>query len=78
MSFYRWFVYGDVDWEYWSDAARQYCPTLSGAVFGAAWWVFVDALVTTPDKVPILYHLPGWIATLSLVGFGYVVEYVYI
>lgn len=70
MSFYRWFVYGDVDWERLQSAARDYCPTIAGAIFGVGWWVFVDSLVVSSSagvKVPIVYHIPGWIATLSLV-----------
>jgi hypothetical protein len=34
-------------------------PGVSGAVFGAAWWFWVDAVVCSATAVPFLHYLPG-------------------
>ncbi|KAK3234791.1 hypothetical protein CYMTET_54973 [Cymbomonas tetramitiformis] len=51
--------------EYWEDKLARYGTGLSGAVFGAGWWVWVDAIVTSNAKVPGSDWVPGIIATLA-------------
>jgi hypothetical protein len=34
-------------------------PGVAGAVFGAGWWFWVDAVVCSADAVPFLHYLPG-------------------
>lgn len=41
-------------------------PGISGAVFGAGWWFWVDAVVCSFVKVPFVHYLPG---TIFLFGF---------
>lgn len=71
MGLYQWFVFGEFDWGYWSERCREYCPVIAGALFGAGWWCWLDALVYSSavmgDKIPITYHIPGWVATVGLV-----------
>lgn len=47
--------------------AKSYGPIISGALFGAGWWFWVDAVTCTPHKVPFDQYLPGIIATLALI-----------
>lgn len=43
----------------------------AGALFGAGWWCFVDAIVLSKailgEKVPFVYWVPGFVATIALV-----------
>lgn len=34
-------------------------PGVAGAVFGAGWWIWVDAVVCSSVKVSFLHYLPG-------------------
>jgi len=34
-------------------------PGVAGAVFGAGWWFWVDAVVCSAAAVPFLHYLPG-------------------
>ena len=34
-SLAAWFIYGDIDWEWWQENARKWSPVVSGALFGA-------------------------------------------
>lgn len=34
--------------------AQQYGPTASGALFGAGWWFWLDAIGSAPSKVPFV------------------------
>lgn len=34
-------------------------PGIAGAVFGAGWWFWVDAVVCSSVKVSFLHYLPG-------------------
>lgn len=34
-------------------------PGVSGAVFGAGWWFWVDAVVCSAVPVSFLHYLPG-------------------
>jgi hypothetical protein len=47
--------------------AKSYGPIISGALFGAGWWFWVDAVTCTPQKVPFDQYIPGIIATLALI-----------
>eukprot|EP00271_Cylindrocystis_brebissonii_P013213 TRINITY_DN32888_c0_g1_i1.p1 TRINITY_DN32888_c0_g1~~TRINITY_DN32888_c0_g1_i1.p1 ORF type:complete len:147 (+),score=23.56 TRINITY_DN32888_c0_g1_i1:194-634(+) len=41
------------------DFLRKYGPVLAGALFGAGWWTWVDAVVCSTITVPFLHYLPG-------------------
>lgn len=41
-------------------------PGISGAVFGAGWWFWVDAVVCSSVKVPFVHYLPGICCELCL------------
>uniref|UniRef100_A0ACD5ZEW2 Uncharacterized protein n=1 Tax=Avena sativa TaxID=4498 RepID=A0ACD5ZEW2_AVESA len=45
-------------------------PGVSGAVFGAAWWFWVDAVVCSAAAVPFLHYLPGLFATFAALMFN--------
>ncbi|MEW5302747.1 MAG: hypothetical protein WDW36_005497 [Sanguina aurantia] len=47
--------------------AKAYGPAGAGALFGAGWWFWADAITTSPSTVPFLEYLPGIIATLALI-----------
>jgi hypothetical protein len=34
-------------------------PGVAGAVFGAGWWFWVDAVVCSSVKISFLHYLPG-------------------
>lgn len=34
-------------------------PGVAGAVFGAGWWIWLDAVVCSLVTVPFLHYLPG-------------------
>jgi hypothetical protein len=34
-------------------------PGVSGAIFGAGWWFWVDAVVCSAVQVSFLHYLPG-------------------
>lgn len=51
----------------WHERIKSYGPGISGALFGAGWWFWVDAVACTNDKVPFVQYIPGIIATLALV-----------
>lgn len=73
---YRLFVLGEVDWDAIQQRCRLYCPILAGALFGAGWWCWLDAIVYSAavlgDKVPLVYHIPGWVATIGLIAMNLV------
>jgi hypothetical protein len=42
-------------------------PGVAGAVFGAGWWFWVDAVVCSSVKVSFVHYLPGTLSrSLSL------------
>ncbi|CAI5526465.1 unnamed protein product, partial [Closterium sp. Naga37s-1] len=41
--------------EHW----RRFGPLAAGALFGAAWWIWVDAVVCNSSTVPFLHYVPG-------------------
>ncbi|GLJ13745.1 hypothetical protein SUGI_0219390 [Cryptomeria japonica] len=45
-------------------------PGLSGAVFGAGWWIWVDAVVCSSSKVSFLHYLPGIFASFAALMFN--------
>mmetsp|Transcript_54449 Transcript_54449/g.173018 ORF Transcript_54449/g.173018 Transcript_54449/m.173018 type:complete len:152 (+) Transcript_54449:276-731(+) len=52
---------------FWQDKLEDYGPGASGALFGAGWWFWVDAIVCSHHKVPAGDYVPGFIATLALI-----------
>jgi len=38
--------------QFWEEKAKSYGPIASGALFGAGWWFWVDAVVCTAHKIP--------------------------
>lgn len=57
---------------YWlEDAVPAHGPTVSGVVFGCAWWLWFDAVLMHGSlhkhAVPFVEYLPGIAATLSLI-----------
>ena len=52
------------------DAGAQfaeYGTGVAGALFGAGWWVWIDAVTCAYRKIPFAHHLPGIIMTLSII-----------
>lgn len=54
-------------------------PGVAGAVFGAGWWIWLDAVVCSTVTVPFLHYLPGKCSishfislSLSLLGLGFI------
>lgn len=41
-------------------------PGVAGAVFGAGWWFWIDAVVCSSVKVSFVHYLPGLLLSLSL------------
>lgn len=48
----------------------RFGPGLSGAVFGVAWWIWVDAVVCSSVKISFLYYLPGIFASFAALMFN--------
>lgn len=42
-----------------SELLAIFGPGISGAVFGAGWWFWVDAVVCSSVQVPFVHYLPG-------------------
>lgn len=66
------FIHGNVDWDEAEEACRKWGGLVAGALFGAAWWSWADALVSQhgvegEESAPFKYAWPGIIATLSLI-----------
>ena len=62
MGLIDWFIYGDMDWEAFNVRCRKYAPVLAGALFGAGWWCWADAViyeVRTPFVRLAASH-PSW------------------
>ena len=51
--------------ELWEEKGHDYGVMGSGALFGAGWWFWLDAVCQNPT--PPLHHLPGVAATLAVV-----------
>ncbi|KAI7745876.1 hypothetical protein M8C21_007297 [Ambrosia artemisiifolia] len=45
-------------------------PGVAGAVFGAGWWFWVDAVVCSSVQVSFLHYLPGIFASLAALMFN--------
>ena len=45
----------------------DYGPVASGALFGAGWWFWVDAVCTSRLNIPFYQWLPGIVASLSII-----------
>ncbi|KAI7842783.1 hypothetical protein COHA_003529 [Chlorella ohadii] len=67
----RWFIEGEVDYDWWLGQLQSWGPVVAGALFGAGWWCWADALVYQKAVVgspyPFSYNWPGIVATLALV-----------
>ncbi|DBA90422.1 hypothetical protein WJX77_002012 [Trebouxia sp. C0004] len=53
--------------QFWEEKAKAYGPGVSGALFGAGWWFWVDACAASSVKIPFVQYLPGFFATLALI-----------
>ncbi|PIN15848.1 putative membrane protein [Handroanthus impetiginosus] len=53
-----------------SELLAIFGPGVAGAVFGAGWWFWVDAVVCSSVKVPFVHYLPGIFASLSALMFN--------
>ncbi|KXZ55178.1 hypothetical protein GPECTOR_3g324 [Gonium pectorale] len=53
--------------QWWEERGRTWGPIASGALFGAGWWFWVDAVCISNHKVPFDQYIPGIIATLALI-----------
>ncbi len=38
--------------EFWNERGKQWGTIASGALFGAGWWFWVDAVCTNSHKIP--------------------------
>ncbi|KAH1245309.1 Transmembrane protein 50 [Glycine max] len=45
-------------------------PGVAGAVFGAGWWIWLDAVVCSLVTVPFLHYLPGIFASFAALMFN--------
>ncbi|KAM0827060.1 hypothetical protein ACQ4PT_068429 [Festuca glaucescens] len=45
-------------------------PGVAGALFGAGWWFWVDAVVCSAVKVSFIHYLPGIFASVSALMFN--------
>ncbi|PSC67051.1 transmembrane 50-like protein [Micractinium conductrix] len=67
----KWFIEGEVDWEFWNKALAAWGPAVAGALFGAGWWCWADAYVYQHAVVgaayPFKYNLPGIVATVAMI-----------
>ena len=67
----QWFIHGEWDTEWWREQAVEWSPGIAGAIFGAAWWAWADAIVYEKaiehHSPPFKYNWPGIIATLALI-----------
>ena len=50
-----------------SPQLNEYGTGVAGALFGAGWWVWIDAVTCAYRKIPFAHHLPGIIMTLSII-----------
>mmetsp|Transcript_29768 Transcript_29768/g.41104 ORF Transcript_29768/g.41104 Transcript_29768/m.41104 type:complete len:151 (+) Transcript_29768:217-669(+) len=48
------------------EAMQKYGPGISGALFGVGWWVWVDAVCVSTNKVPGSEWVPGLVAVLAM------------
>mmetsp|Transcript_13159 Transcript_13159/g.25116 ORF Transcript_13159/g.25116 Transcript_13159/m.25116 type:complete len:151 (-) Transcript_13159:193-645(-) len=48
------------------ESLQKWGAGLSGGIFGAGWWVWLDAIATSSTKVPGDRWVPGIIATVAL------------
>jgi hypothetical protein len=44
---------------------QRFRPRIAGAVFGDAWWIWVDAAACSSVKISFLYYLPGIFASFA-------------
>ncbi|GAQ84641.1 hypothetical protein KFL_001980240 [Klebsormidium nitens] len=49
---------------------HKYGPGLAGAIFGAGWWFWVDAVAISKTKVEFVHYLPGIFATIAALMFN--------
>ncbi len=53
-SLAAWFIYGDIDWEWWQENTRKWSPLFAGALFGAGESLFLELPAET---VPLVFCL---------------------
>eukprot|EP01024_Parvocaulis_polyphysoides_P024585 TRINITY_DN22487_c0_g2_i6.p2 TRINITY_DN22487_c0_g2~~TRINITY_DN22487_c0_g2_i6.p2 ORF type:complete len:159 (-),score=19.46 TRINITY_DN22487_c0_g2_i6:313-789(-) len=51
--------------EFIEERLKLYGPGISGVLFGAGWWFWIDAVVM--HSVPFPQYLPGFIATIAVI-----------
>ncbi|KMZ63667.1 putative Transmembrane protein 50a [Zostera marina] len=53
-----------------SESLAMYGPGIAGAVFGAGWWFWTDAVICSTAAVSFLHYLPGLFASLAALMFN--------
>ncbi|KAK2659597.1 hypothetical protein Ddye_006130 [Dipteronia dyeriana] len=53
-----------------SEVWAIFGPGVAGAVFGAGWWFWIDAVVCSSVKISFLHYLPGIFASLAALMFN--------
>lgn len=61
-----------------SELLAIFGPGISGAVFGAGWWFWVDAVVCSAVQVPFLHYLPGICVRIMPQKFLVLFDYLFI
>jgi hypothetical protein len=83
-SLASWFIYGDIDWEWWQENTRKWSPVVAGALFGAgrtcSFAVFdriggVDLLLFNCVATKIIFKTPYSKQYLQLGGAGLMLSY---
>ncbi|MBA0823981.1 hypothetical protein Goarm_020672 [Gossypium armourianum] len=47
-----------------------FSPGVAGAVFGAGWWFWVDAVVCSSVNISFVHYLPGIFASIAALMFN--------
>ncbi|XP_038716900.1 uncharacterized protein LOC120010239 isoform X2 [Tripterygium wilfordii] len=53
-----------------SEVWAIFGPAVAGAVFGAGWWFWIDAVVCSSVTVSFVHYLPGIFASIAAVMFN--------
>eukprot|EP01025_Chloroclados_australasicus_P040529 TRINITY_DN4238_c0_g1_i3.p2 TRINITY_DN4238_c0_g1~~TRINITY_DN4238_c0_g1_i3.p2 ORF type:complete len:189 (+),score=15.24 TRINITY_DN4238_c0_g1_i3:79-567(+) len=53
--------------EFFEERLKIYGPGIAGALFGAGWFFWIDAIVSASSKPPFPQYLPGFIATIAVI-----------
>lgn len=46
--------------------------TFTGILICSAWWMFIDGVITAPDRFPAAHIIPGFLAMMALVAINMV------